>query len=312
MPREFPIWTNGGPALGDPYPDRISQFPGEIVSHGNVVYSVVQGFRPMTLDVYRSKKTKGNSAPKPLILYVHGGGWMGGNTRASGAFSNFPAVLAKLAGEGFVVASVDYRLSAEAPYPAQLQDVRAAIRFLKTNAAKYGIDPARTGIWGGSAGGHLAALAALTCGAPNIDPEGTKAAPGSECIQAAVTWYGVFDAAAMVTPYAPSNPLARLLRCDANGCPKDALDNVSPSYFVDGKDPPFLLMHGEADSTVPASQSHAFEEKLKAAGVPVEAIYLAGADHSWLGKTGPETRAFSLRAINATFDYFHRALKTGK
>ena len=194
--------TNAKATTVDLYPDRVTRFPGGVTSLADVTYSVIPGYRPLVVDLYLP--SKGKAAPKPLILYIHGGGWVGGNMRQSAVIADFPRLLASLATEGFVVASLEYRLSGEAPFPAQVQDARAAIRFLKTNAAKYGIDPARVALFGGSAGGHLTALTALSCGDASLDvkPE----AAGSECVQGAVTWYGVFDFAKMLAR--PGRPWA--------------------------------------------------------------------------------------------------------
>jgi acetyl esterase/lipase len=310
--RDFPV--SDKPVPGDAYPDRVTKFPDGVTSLADVTYSTLPGFRPLAIDIYMPKK---GGAPKPLILYIHGGGWMGGHTRQSAAFSNFPAVLAKLASEGFVVASVEYRLSGEAPFPAQLQDARAAIRFLKAGASKYGIDASRVGVWGGSAGGHLAALTALSCGATSMDP--APAPARSECVQAAVTWYGVFDFAPMLARQAVTagnpalNPAENaLLRCTPTTCTPEAVRAVSPASYIDAKDPPFLLIHGEKDVVVPVAQSRDAEAAMKAAGMSVEAIYIAGADHSWIAATAAETRAATLKATNATFDFFHRKLDKAK
>ena len=287
----------------DPLPERLTRFPGGVTGSSDIVYSTLPGYRPLILDLYRVPGA--NAAPRPLVIYIHGGGWVAGTTRNAGAIANFPAALAGLASEGFVVASVEYRLAGEAAFPAQLQDVRAAIRFLKANAPKYGIDPARVAIWGGSAGGHLAALAALSCGVPGID---AKPQPvGSECVQAAVTWYGVFDFAPLVARVAGDPAGARLMGC-TGACDPAKVAAASPVSYIDGGDPPFLLIHGEADKTVDVSQSHRAEALLKAAGVPVESIYLPGIDHSFIGATPADTRAATLKAVNATFDYFHRKL----
>jgi acetyl esterase/lipase len=299
------------PALTDHYPDRVTKWPAGVTSLADVTYSTLPGYRPMVVDIYMPPKKGG---PKPLILYIHGGGWVAGHTRHSGALANFPAVLAKLASEGFVVASLEYRLSAEAPFPAQLQDARAALRFLKGNAATYGIDASRTGIWGGSAGGHLTALTAYSCGDASFDPKPAPA--GSECAQAVVTWYGVFDFAPLLKrasnstdPNAPEN---MLLRCKPAECDPKLVARVSPITYIDQTDPPTLLIHGDEDKTVDVSQSHSAEAALKAAGVPVEAIYIPGVDHSFIGKTPAETRAATLKATNATFDFFNKTLKAGK
>lgn len=304
--RSFP--TSATPSLQDVYPAQAAKWPGGVTSLADVTYSTLPGFRPMVVDIYMPKKKGG---PKPLVLYIHGGGWVAGHTRHSGALSNFPAVLAKLAAEGFVVASLEYRLSGEAPFPAQLQDARAALRFLKANAEKYGIDAAKTGIWGGSAGGHLTALTAYSCGDASFDAG--KAPEGSECAQAIVSWYGVFDfapmlkrAAANPSPNAPEN---MLLRCDPARCDPALVARVSPVSFIDAKDPPTLLIHGEEDKVVEVTQSRLAEAKLKEAGVPVESIYIPHVDHSFIGRTEAETRAATLRATNATFDFFHKTLK---
>ncbi len=299
-PRVFPIAEK--PVPGDAYPDRVTAFPGGVTGLADVVYSTVPGYRPMVVDLYLPPKAKVARA-RPLVIYIHGGGWVGGHTRQAAAFSNFPGVLARLASEGFVVASLEYRLAGEARFPAQLQDVRAAIRFLKGNAAKYGIDPARVALWGGSAGGHLAALGSLSCGAPGFDAK--PEAAGSECVQGAVIWYGVFDFAPLVAR-AEGAPVG-LLGCATGAiCSADKIAAVSPLTYLDAKDPPFLLIHGEADKTVAVAQSLEAFDRMKAVGVPVEKIAFPGIDHSFIGATPKATRDATLTAINATFDFFHR------
>jgi acetyl esterase/lipase len=264
-----------------------------------VIYSQVPGYRPSVVDIY----VPSTPGPHPLVLYIHGGGWIAGHTRHSGAFSDWPKALASLAAEGFTVASLEYRLSGEARFPAQLQDANAALRFLRANAAQYRIDPSRVALWGGSAGGHLAALTALTCRDTGLDP----AAGNDACVQAAVTWYGVYDFAGMNATPDGNSAGAKLLGC-TGPCPADRNALVSPVAYIDAKDPPFLLIHGEDDKVVPVAQSREGEAKLKAAGVAVRSIYIAGVDHSFIGKTADDTRKASLTAINATFDFFHEKL----
>jgi acetyl esterase/lipase len=229
---------------------------------------------------------------------------MAGHTRHAGAFADWPKVLAALAAEGFTVASLEYRLSGEAKFPAQVQDANAALRFLRGHAADYAIDPARVALWGGSAGGHLTALTALGCGSTALDP----AAGQDTCVQGAVTWYGVYDFAAMNDTPDGNAAGMRLLGC-AGPCRADQLRSVSPVAYIDRKAPPFLLIHGEEDKTVPVAQSHLGEAALKAAGVPVQAIYIPHVDHSFIGRTPAETHAASMQALNATFDFLHRVLK---
>jgi acetyl esterase/lipase len=300
--RDFPV--GDAAVLADNYPERKVPFPHGVTGYPDVVYSVLPGYRPLVVDIYTPS---GSTARRPLVLFIHGGGWNSGHTRHSGALANFPQALALLASEGFVVASLEYRLTNEAPYPAQLQDARAAIRFLKSNAAKYGIDPSRTGVWGGSAGGHLAALAALTCGETRVDL--APAPPGSECVQAAVIWYGPFDFATMLARApAGDDAMNALLRCKPAECTKAQVADASPSAHVDARDPPFLLIHGEADAVVPVAQSREAEKALKAVGVRVESIYIPGAGHSFVATTPEATRAATIQATNATFDFFHKTL----
>ena len=302
--RDFP--TSATPSLGDVYPVHATRWPGGVTSLADVTYSVLPGYRPLIVDIYMPPKPGG---PKPLILYIHGGGWVAGHTRHSGALANFPAALAKLASEGFVVASLEYRLAAEAPFPAQVQDARAALRFLKGNAARYGIDPARTGIWGGSAGGHLSALTALSCGDASLDVAGTTAPAGSECVQAAVIWYGVFDFAALAAgrPGGSDSGADKLLGCHGH-CTPAQFAPASPVTYADRRDPPFLLIHGVGDKTVPVAQSRLAEARFRAEGIPVETIYIPGVDHSFIGTDAAQTRAATLKATNATFDFFHKVL----
>ena len=128
-------------------------------------------------------------------------------------------------------------------------------------------------------------------------------------MQAAVTWYGVFDFGALAAsrPGQADAAAARLLACKG-ACTEADYGPASPVTYIDAKDPPFLLIHGDDDQTVPVAQSHIAEARLKAAGVPVEAIYIPGVDHSFIGKTPETTRAATLRATNATFDFFHKVL----
>jgi acetyl esterase/lipase len=297
--RTFATLEKASPA--DVYPDRVTRFPGGVTGLADVTFSVIPGYRPMVIDIYLPPK--GKAGPKPLIMYIHGGGWIGGHTRQSSVIADFPKLLASLAAEGFVVASLEYRLSGEAPFPAQVQDARAAIRFLKSNATKYGIDPARVGLFGGSAGGHLTALTALSCGDNSLDvkPE----AAGSECVQGAVSWYGVFDFAPLMARPGGDDAGRKLLGC-VGACPSEQVRRVSPVTYIDAKDPPFLLIHGEADKVVAVDQSRLAEAAMKAAGEPVDAIYMPGIDHSFEGADAATTKAAVTKAVNATFDFFHK------
>ncbi len=301
--RDFAVAA--APVLADNYPQQVQTWPGGVTSLSDVTYSTIPGYRPMVIDIYLPPRDMG---ARPMVMYIHGGGWVGGHTRHSGALADFPGTLARLAAEGFVVVSLEYRLAAEARFPAQVQDVRAALRYMRANAGRYGVDPTRVGVWGGSAGGHLTALAALSCGDASLDMPGTTAPVGSECAQAAVTWYGVFDFAAQASARADADPgIGNLLGC-TGPCDRAAYVPASPVSYIDPSDPPMLLIHGNEDAVVPVEQSHIAERALTAAGVPVQSIYIPGVDHSFIGHTPEETRAATVTATNATFDFFHAVL----
>jgi len=296
--------------LEDRYPERRVVFPGGVAGLSDLVYSTVAGFRPLTLDLYLPPKPVSGGAP--VIIYVHGGGWMSGHTRHSGAFENWPGVLASLAGRGYVVASLSYRLSSEAPSPAAEQDVKSAVRWLRGNAARFGIDKRHIGIWGGSAGGQLAALAGTSCGVSSLEPPAiadAKAPLESDCVQAVVTWYGIFDFAPLTKSGSVPPPVARYLDCDAGACSDDKVALASAIRHIDRNDPPFLLIHGALDQTVAVSQSEKFHAALQASAVKSQLLVLPDVDHSFVGKTPELTRNASLRALHATIDFFDATLR---
>jgi acetyl esterase/lipase len=318
-PSPSPPKINATPFLGDHYPPRRTLFADGVIGFADVTYETVPGFRPMTLDVYIGPHTP--SSVMPLVLYIHGGGWAMGHSRQSGAFDDWPGVLASLAARGYAVASLNYRLSGEAPFPAALQDVKASIRFLRAHAADYGIDPARALVWGGSAGGHLAALAATTCGVPVLEPapatistpESDTLARQSDCVQGAVTWYGIFDLSTMrdaTTVHGSTPPaIGRFIGCTKTPCSPESLQAASAEHYIKADLPPFLMIHGASDKTVDPTQSMHFNEAMKAAGAHAELIIIPAVDHSFLGATPEATRDASLLALNRTFAFIDATLK---
>lgn len=303
-PAERSVPVNPEPSMADKFPQVAVAFPGGVKAWRDVTYQVNPGYRPQIVDIY----VPAGKGPHPLVLYIHGGGWMGGHTRQSGAFDNFPKMLAAFAAEGFTVASVEYRLSGEVTFPAQAKDIFAALRFLRQNAAQYHIDPSRVGVFGGSAGGHLAALTGLACTDGKIDATLDPASANDGCVQATAAWYGIHDLATMPRITQKDSAEQRLLGCKDSTCTTEAIRAASPISYVDVKDAPVLLLHGVDDKVVPVGQSQQLEAALKAAGVPVSATYYPGIDHSFMGATPDDTRRTSLKAMNATFDFFHDKL----
>lgn len=297
--------TAAAPVLDDRYPRAKVSFGSDVQSDPDVIFNTPPGFRPLRLDVYRQVAPKG---PSPLVVYIHGGGWQSGHTRHSGAFANWPDVLAALARKGYVVASIEYRLSSEATFPAQIHDVKNAIKWLRSNAAKYAIDPQRTVVWGGSAGGQLAALAATTCGVESLAPESAdkSVSTQSDCVQGLVAWYGVFDFST-VPPPPPGvddavSAAGKYFGCAPAQCTSKTL-LASPIAHIDAKDPPTLLIHGDLDKVVLVGQSRAFDAALRTKGVASELVVIPAVDHSFIGGSPEATRQASLQALSKTFAF---------
>ena len=289
----------------DVFPRQAVAFAEGVTALADIEYSNLIGYRPLLLDLYLPRA----GATHPLVIWIHGGGWNRGDSRGNGAITDFPAALAGLAARGYAVAAINYRLSGEAKFPAQIQDVNAAIAYLKTNAARYGIDPSRVLLWGGSAGGHLAALAALTCDATDYAPEPNtgrlsrqdartaKTSSISTCVQGAVIWYGIFDLG-----HLRATDIGELLGCDPHDCAAKAAA-ASPINHVSASTPPMLLIHGLADTEAPVQQSRDMAERLQKAGVPVETLFIPDVDHGFIGKTPDATRDANLKALQRSFDY---------
>jgi acetyl esterase/lipase len=303
------------------FPDGVRGFP-------DIAYQTLTGYRPMKLDLFLPPERFKSAGPRPWVMYIHGGGWAGGGPRRSAAYQDWPKVLASLAAKGYVVTTVAYRFANEAPYPAAIQDVKAAIRWLKANAAKYNLDPERGMTWGQSAGGHLAALAAVSCGVAALSPPGrvtpstttvelqASTAAGADaqndCVRGAVAWFGIYDFSTLHVRGPDGNAVdatvSRFLGCGTAGCTRDQLDGASPIHFVDAKDPPILLMHGDKDQTVPLAQSQQFEAALQAAGVSTRLVVVPGVGHSWIGPTLEATQAASRQALAQSVDFIETTI----
>jgi acetyl esterase/lipase len=288
----------------DPQPEREFRIPVDSVVVTDVTYATIPGYRPLHLDLYRDPAAR---ALRPLVIFVHGGGWAVANPRAGAAFLDFPAVLASLARRGYVVASIEYRLSGEAAFPAQLHDLQAAIRFLRLNAQRFGIDAARVATWGMSAGAQLAALDAVSCDAA-AGGQGQVSGEEAACVQGFVGWFGPYDLNAYARDAADGNGIRRLFRCDG-ACAPETLAAASPIEHVGGKAPPVLLIHGAEDRQVLASQSRAFEQRLRAAGVPAELLLIPAVGHGLIGATPASTREALRQALAETFEFFDRVCR---
>lgn len=284
------------PAAPDMATTPQRSFPNDIVGLMDITYARHDGFRPQKLDVYTSR-TKA-AAAKPLVIWVHGGGWYTGDQRGGGiataSFRDWPASLAALAARGYVVASVAYRFSGEVKYPEPIKDVKAAVRWLKTNAATYGADPNRVVIWGGSAGGHIAEVVGLSCNVAALEAPAMRNADASSCVNGVIDFYGPSDFSLVQGQLVPGAPPSRFgdllpgasgyLGCDVvKTCTAEQLKASNPITYIDRQDPPFLIVHGDADGTVPVAQSRVLQDALVKGGVKSELMVIPKADHVFAG-----------------------------
>jgi len=231
--------------------------------------------------------------PAPVIVWVHGGAWLAGSK------DECPA--RRFVSLGYAVASINYRLSQHAIFPAQIEDCKAAIRWLRSRAAEYQFDTNRFAAWGASAGGHLVALLGTT-GDTNLFDKGENL-DQSSAVQAVVDWFGPTDFTQMSKYSATNSPIDH----DAPDAPeamliggpvqrnKDKAAAANPITYVSKTDPPFLIMHGDRDNIVPYQQSELLREALEKAGVSVTLKIIEGAGH---GFGGPEVN----RVVEGFFD----------
>lgn len=214
-----------------------------------------------------------HQAAAPAVLYIHGGGWEHGNRLGGGFLEQLrPQLVAK----GFVVAAIDYRLAPKDKWPAQIIDSKCAVRYLRAHASTYGIDPQRIGAWGGSAGGHLVSL----LGTSDVSAGFDVGEWGNESsrIQAVADLFGPADLTAGGWGRDPSQVMTEVFG-GAPGAIDDTLVQASPVTWITRDDPPFLILQGDADRTVPAAQSQELAAKLQAAGVPTTLVMVKDGPH---------------------------------
>jgi len=234
-------------------------------------------------------------APAPVVIYVHGGGWNGGDKGDDPEM--MMGMLNGFADDGFVAASVNYRLDKEAPFPAAIEDCKLVVRWLRAHAAKYGIDPKRVGVVGGSAGGHLALMLAVTGGYKELEGNGGHGSESS-AVRAAASVSGPTDL--QVTLCAAKREDRYKMVSDFLGAPLDANKELarraSPIVYARKDAPPTLLIHCKDDPAIDADQSVRMAEALKNAGAPTQLILLDGTNHgSDMARTEPvltKLRAF--------------------
>ena len=251
-----------------------------------IVYAI-HGGEEMRLDIARPD---GDGDMRAAIVCIHGGGWRAGDRSAYGGF------IRELAEAGYVAATVSYRLTERATWPAQLDDVKAAVRWLRENAAKYGLDPERIGATGASAGGHLSLMLGVLPGAKTRDPAG---------VQAVVNLFGPADLT--IAEFEPRvDELVEALAGGKRAEKADVIRELSPVTHITPGDAPVLTFHGDQDRIVPVHQARVLHEALEKARVPNRLEVLEGRDHGWGGeeleRTKRETIAFFDRHLRPAPD----------
>ncbi len=294
---------------------------GPVEIRRDVVYATVNG-KALTLDVFVPKVRPKPGEIRPLVIWVHGGGWKEGDKE--------PCYALFLVKHGYAVASINYRLTGEATFPAQIWDCKAAVRFLRAKANEYGYDGGAIGVMGGSAGGHLAALMGTTNNHAELEGREGDFTEVSSNVQAVCDWFGATNLAVEyfngkefprehVVPMDPE----KVLNTDVNtSTPKNELTDflggpptrvmekarlASPILQVSKDDPAFLVMHGDQDNVVPVYQSRMFVQKLKEAQVPVEYVEIPGAGHGG----GQFVDAERVRVMQMFFDKYLRKIDAG-
>jgi acetyl esterase/lipase len=260
---------------------------------------VRHGGRELQLDLYLPAQPK--TAPAPGIVFVHGGGWR------SGVRANFAPMAIRLAERGYAAATISYRLSPEALYPAAIHDAKAAVRWMRANAARYGIDPERIAIGGGSAGGQIASLAGVTDGIDKFDPDAVPGA-ASSAVQAIVNIDGLSDFTSEAARRYEDDPAKQPSSAGAwfggRYAEKSALwREASPTFYVGARTPPILFV-GSAQPRFSVGREEMIA-KLQAAGVASQVVLLPDTPHSfwlfdpWLAPTVEAIDAFLKAQLGA-------------
>jgi acetyl esterase/lipase len=271
-------------------PDKLGKVEND------VTYGMADGLA-LKMDIYYPEVANG---AVPAVIYVHGGAWIGGDKREGAGATEIPELISR----GYLVAAINYRLAPQYKFPAQIEDVKCAVRFLRANAATYGIDPARIGAWGGSAGGHLVALLGVTD--TNADFEGNGGyADQSSRVQAVVDMFGPTDLSAI---FQGADPQLLQLVFGTTNRNSDTVKRASPVTWVSSDDPPFLILHGDKDMLVPPNQSKKLYDRLAAAGVPATLVIVKNAGHGFIPEGGIMDPSRD-QITKMVADFFDRYLK---
>ena len=266
--------------------------PATVVPH-EVTYCAPDGV-PLKMDLYLPEAAA--AGPVPAALFVHGGSWTSGDKRSAEGVLEINALVAR----GYLVASVNYRLAPEFIFPAPIEDVKCAVRYLRAHAATLHVDAQHIGAWGASAGGQLVSLLGLVGPSGGMEGSGGYADQSSQ-VQAVVDMYGRADLREVP---ATRPDLLPIFGGEAN------LARYSPVTYAGPDAPPFLILHGDQDMTVPPHLSREFAARLQAAGAPVRLVMVKNAGHGF-GATAPGMTPSRAEITGLICDFFDQYLKGG-
>lgn len=267
-------------------------------SIGNVQFAVAQGI-PLLLDIHLPDHP--TSTPLPVVIFVHGGGWRGG------VKENPPGL--SFIEHGFALVSINYRVTGQAIWPAQIHDCKAAVRWVRANSEQYGFDPTRIGAWGSSAGGHLVAMLAVSGDSPEL--EGSLGTTGvSSAIQACCNWCGPTDLTELHNPawrVEEQNLIAEVTEALIGGPLDQHLDaahQASPALHIKRGCPPVFTMQGVADQVVSHRHAQPFHDRMLSCGNDSELHLLEGAKHGfWTTEREQMVLAFFQRTLSSTMSW---------
>lgn len=283
------------PQLAKPAPTLLSpEITSALEAHPAIVYAHY-GQREMQLDLWKPKAT---GKPLPAVVCIHGGGWFKGER------SSMANLAQALAAEGFVTATISYRLSGEARFPAAIQDCKAAVRFLRANAAKFGIDANAIGVTGLSAGGHLAALLTTSGGVKELEGEGGHP-DASSAVQAGIAMGAQSDLETTRIgdlSSKPDDPFYRTFLGDSQSKIPQTYALASPRHHLDKGDPPLLFMTGELDDA--STRADEMRDDLAKVAIPTGLTLIPKAPHAFLG----QQKAFDA-CVSASVEFFTKHLK---
>jgi acetyl esterase/lipase len=254
----------------------IAASAGTFTTIPGIEYANVDG-KPLLLDL----RVPNDDALHPVILYLHSGAWI------TGERSGGPAI--RQASRGYAVASIDYRLAPQYTFPAPLEDCKAAVRWLRANAARYRFDPNRIAVFGTSAGAHLGSLLATTHDRPELEGLALGNPQFSSSVRAVIDLYGPTDLLLLDEQKLPCYPAlsgngsfmppSLLMGCPVQQC-REKTETANPINYITSGDPPFLIMHGQRDCLVPWQQSQMLHDALTAKGIESTLVLLPTAQHA--------------------------------